>query len=113
MMILRVLLVCSLTAVLAGCFRPEDRTISVSVPQMKSQACADLIVAAFRLGRPDVVEGVKAVTPNLDKQVVVVTFSGRNIGIKNVQHTIAAAGFDADELKGDAKVRSALPEGCR
>ena len=34
-------------AVLAGCFRPDDRKITVAVPQMKSQACADLIVAAL------------------------------------------------------------------
>ena len=106
---------CFLAALLllTGCFRPENRTITVSVPQMKSQECAERIVDSFKLGRPDHVDGVISVTPNLEKKTVEVTFESLKISIKNVQFTIAGVGFDADEIKAGEEARKALPPGCK
>lgn len=98
----------ALCAILAGCFRPAFRTITVSVPQMKSQACAERIVDACKR-----VDGISNVVVNLDRKSVAVTFESLKIGIKNVEFTIAEAGFDADDIKANDKVRKALPPDCK
>lgn len=80
---------------------------------MKTPDCAARIVAAFKLDRPDKVDGVISVVPKVGDRTVEVTFESLKIGIKNVQITIASAGFDADEVKADEEARKALPEECR
>lgn len=109
----RLLILAALAGLMTGCFRPADRTITVSVPQMKSQDCANRIVDAFKIGRPDAVVGALSAVPDLEKKTVTVTFKGREMGIKNAQFVIAGAGFDADEVKADPEARAALPEGCK
>lgn len=100
-------------ALLSGCFRPDHRVITVSVPGMKSQDCAARVVAAFKLDRPDRVDGVISVIPNVAAKTVEVTFESLKLSIKNVQVTIAGAGFDADDVKANEDARKALPEECR
>ena len=100
-------------ALLGGCFRPDNRTITVSVPQMKTQDCATRIVEAFKMGRPDHVDGVISVVPNITKGTVEVTFESLKLSIKNVEVTIATAGFDADDVKADEAARKALPPECQ
>ncbi len=93
---------------ISGCFRPEFRTITVSVPQMKSEACADRIVAACKR-----MDGVSNVVADLNKKTVDVTYKTLNIGIKNVDFAIAEAGFDADDVKATEEARKALPADCK
>jgi mercuric ion binding protein len=103
----------ALSMAVCGCFRPSDRSITISVPQMNTADCAARIVAAFKLDRPDRVDGVISVVPNLENHTVEVTFKSLVLSIKNVQMTIANAGFDADEVKANEEARKALPEECR
>jgi copper chaperone CopZ len=100
-------------ACLTGCFRPNNRVITVSVPQMKTQDCAARIVDSFKIGRPDHVDGVLSVVPNLDKKSVEVTFESLKLSIKNVEFTIANAGFDANDVKATEEARKALPPECK
>ena len=97
----------------AGCYRPDHRSITVSVPQMKSQDCATRIVDVFRIGRPDKVDGIVSVTPDLAAKSVVVTFESLKLSIKNVEFAIASAGFDANDIPANAEARAKLPEECR
>jgi len=103
----------ALSIALCGCFRPANRTITVTVPQMKTADCAARIVAAFKLDRPDRIDGIISVVPNLGAGTVEVTFESLKLSIKNVQITIANAGFDADEVKASEEAKKALPEECR
>ena len=100
-------------ALLGGCYRPANRVIIVSVPQMKTQDCAARIRDAFKMDRPDKVDGVVNVVPNVEKRTVEVTFESLKLSIKNCQFVIARAGFDADDVPADKVARAALPAECR
>lgn len=96
-----------------GCYRPAERTITVAVPQMKSQDCANRITEVFRIGRPDKVDGIVAVVPNVAAKTVDVTFESLKLSIKNVEFAIASAGFDANDIPANAEARAKLPVDCR
>lgn len=92
----------------AGCFRPDHRTIVVSVPQMASPACFAIIQEALKG-----VEGVEGVKPDYEKRTVAVSYFAIKLGIKNIEFVIAGVGFDANNTQAPAQVKANLPEGCR
>lgn len=108
---LRIALSLSTAAVLllgSGCFRQDKRTITVKVPQLRSEACLRFVQDAVKP-----VEGIEHVTPNYEQGTLDVTYNAMKLGIRNIEFVIAGAGFDANDTKAPANVRAALPEGCR
>lgn len=92
----------------SGCFRQDRRTITVKVPQLRSEECLRLIQTA---AKP--VDGIEQLTPDYAQQTLDVTYNAMKLGIKNIEFVIAGAGFDANETQAPAAARAALPEGCR
>jgi len=102
--------IASLSALLigTGCFRQDRRTITVKVPNLRSEACLHLIQNA---AKP--VDGIEQLTPDYANGTLDVTYNAMKLGIKNIEFVIAGAGFDANETKAPDNVKAALPEGCR
>lgn len=95
---------------LTGCFRQEVLTVDISVPQMGSPECRRLVLQA--LGRLEQ-DAIVQVEPNVQTRVVTVTYNSTRLALKNIEHAITAAGFDANEEKATDEARAALPEACR
>ena len=91
-----------------GCFRQDRRTITVNVPQLRSEECLRLVQEAVKS-----VDGIEFVTTNSAPGTVDVTYNALKLGIRNIEFVIAGAGFDANETKAPPQARAALPEGCR
>jgi copper chaperone CopZ len=97
-----------LAAGVAGCRRQDIRTQHIRVPQLKGEACEQVIRAA--LSRTD---GVFAPQVRFSNQTVVVTYDSMKLGLKNLEFVIAAAGFTANDTPADAQAREALPAECK
>jgi copper chaperone CopZ len=98
---------------LSACFRPDRRSLTVAVPQMKSQDCANRVVASFKQGAAGAVEGIYTVTPNLQARTVTVEFDPQKLGFKNIEVTISSAGFDANDVLANPEAKAKLPPECR
>ncbi|MBW7909103.1 MAG: cation transporter [Kiritimatiellae bacterium] len=104
------LVAASLLALLgtSACFRHDNRVIHVNVPQMTSPECYTLIQNKLKD-----VEGITSSNPNFEDHTIAVAYNALKLGIKNVEFTIASAGFDANDTPASAEARAKLPEGCR
>lgn len=91
-----------------ACFRADHRTITVSVPQMKSPGCYAIIQEALKS-----VEGIEATRPNYEQRTLDVSYNALRLGIKNIEFVIAGAGFTANDMEAPAEARARLPEECR
>lgn len=89
-------------------FRPDVRTITVQVPQMKSLDCQQRIQDALSK-----TEGVQTSAPDLAQKKIDVTYDALKLGIKNIEFVIAGAGFDANDTPAPKEARDALPADCR
>lgn len=89
-------------------FRPDVRTITVQVPQMKALDCQQRIQDALAK-----TEGVQTTTPDLASRKIDVTYDALKLGIKNIEYVIAGAGFDANDTPAPKEAREALPAECR
>jgi len=92
----------------AGCFRQDIQTLSVDVPSMRTEACADIVRGALEGG-----EHIESVRVDLEARRVEVAFHGLYTARRNIEHAIAAAGFDANAIPADPDARDRLPEECR
>ena len=91
-----------------GCFRKDVRSIEVSVPQMKSEACYKYIQEVLNR-----TEGIRTNVPDLNRRVVVVEYDALRLAIKNIEFVIAGAGFDANDTLAPENVKANLPAECR
>lgn len=91
-----------------GCYRVEEETVTIAVPQMKSWDCGKLL-----LDQLTPVKGIQSAQPDIDRQQLLVTYDSTLIAVKNIEHLIAGAGFDANGVPASPEARAALPEGCR
>ncbi|MCS6771143.1 MAG: heavy-metal-associated domain-containing protein [Kiritimatiellae bacterium] len=91
-----------------GCFRQDQRTITIRVPQMRSPACYALIQEALKK-----IEGIKSTRPDYEKRTVDVTYDALKLAIKNIEFVIAATGFQANDIEPPPDARARLPEDCR
>lgn len=95
-------------ALACGCFRADMRTITVSVPQMKSTECSKVIQDA--LGR---IEGVKSAEPDLQRHTMSVSYNGTKLATRNIEYLISGCGFDANDAPANPEARKNLPPACR
>lgn len=93
---------------LGACRKQDMRTVMIKVPGMKNAACAKLIQDAF-LKQP----GIQSLQPDLQKGEMTITYNSMVVALKNLEFTIAGAGFDANDIKAFSNAVAALPPECR
>lgn len=98
----------ALMACCSGCWRQDIRTVGFSVPAMKSAECSKIIqdsLMAF--------EGIITAQPDFEQGLMVVTYDSKKLANVNVEHQIAALGFEVNSVPASADARARLPAGCR
>lgn len=93
---------------MAGCRKQDVRTVVVAVPGLKNPACAQIIQDAF-MRQP----GIRGVRPDFQQRTLTVTYDSMVIARKNIEFTIAGAGFDANDIRAPTNAIAALPPGCK
>jgi hypothetical protein len=85
------------------------RQIVFRVPSLKTNRDANVIVAA--IGRAMRGQDISGITPDPNKRVVLIAYESLNLSVKNLEHAIANAGFDADDVPANLGGSDALPHG--
>ena len=93
-----------LIACLAGCRKQDMRTVVVAVPGLKNPAGAQIIQNAF-MRQP----GIKAIQPDCQRHTLTVTYDSMVIARKNIEFTIAGAGFDANDIRAPTHAAAVKP----
>ena len=93
---------------LTGCRKQDMRTAVISVPNLKNQACVQIIQDAFMRQ-----QGIKDVQPDFQHHTLTVTYDSMVIARKNIEFTIASAGFDANDIRAPTNAAAALPAACK
>ncbi len=102
-------LCCVLVSVLLISCRVRDmRTTEIDVPQLRGEDCAQILHRVLAT-----LNGVDGEKLHLEPGSVTVTYDSMRLALKNIEYTIAAAGFQANEIKPDPETRRQLPEKCR
>jgi copper chaperone CopZ len=107
-LVILALVVCAVEGV--SCRRSDVRVIHVYVPGMKNRKCAEIILNA--LGKEQGI-GARSVSVDMADRVVTVRYDSIQRSIKNIEFTIADAGFAANEVPANAEAAQALPPECR
>lgn len=92
-----------------GCRKQDVRTVTVSVPEMRNRACAKVIGDA--LSRQMGVKPTK-LKFDLSTRTVDVPYDSLFVAKKNIEFTIADAGFSANEVPANTNAASSLPPEC-
>lgn len=84
-------------------------TAEISVPGLKNEACARIILIA--VGRQ---AGVKQGSAfNFQQKIIIVRYESLVTALKNIEFAIAEAGFQANEVPAKEEAARALPPECR
>jgi len=93
-----------------SCRQHDFRTIVVDVPEMKNQACVNVIVKTLGTS-PGL--SPKSVNFNTAKRQITVKYDSLLTADKNIEFLIAKAGFAVNAIPADKKAAVALPVECR
>ena len=80
----------------------------ISLPTIQCDNCVKTVTAAVNK-----VKGVESIKIDLDKKVAHVNFDAKKVRVEEIRKAIAAAGYDADDVKRDEKAHAALPKCCQ
>ena len=80
----------------------------ISVPTVQCGNCVKTITAAL-----DKVDGVESVKIDLDKKVAHVNYDPKKLKLADIEKAIAAAGYDANDVKRDEEAHSKLMACCQ
>ncbi len=95
---------------MTGCFRQELLTVEIEIPQMRSEQCAQRVLRALGTLEADaILEAELKVAEGL----AVIKYDSTRLHLKNIEHAISIAGFDANDVLARPDARDALPEECR
>ena len=99
-----------LLAGLVSCRRERPRVVTVFVPGLNGEKCAEIISKSLATA-----DGIKMNTLQFDfeKQEVTVEYESMRTAVKNVEHFIAKAGFDANTVPAYKEGLEKLPEECK
>jgi len=99
-----------ISCIAAGCRTKDVRDGVISVPGMKNQACAQIITEAIARQ-----QGVLRETMEVDyaKREVKFRYDSMQLAMKNIEHAVAEAGFQANEIPAYEKARENLPPECK
>lgn len=93
-----------------SCRRQDVRTAAIHVPEMKNEACVEIVLRAVHD-----LPGVAPDKTRVDRvtRMVFVTYESLNLAIKNIEFAVADAGFAANTVPVNAKAAEELPAECR
>jgi copper chaperone CopZ len=97
-------------ALAVSCRRQDIRTVVISVPGMKNEKCAAIVVDALQRTQGVAPDRIKV---NAEKRTVTASYDSLQRNIKNLEYCIAEAGFAANEIPANAEAVKALPPECR
>jgi len=97
-----------LVVCLAGCRKQDIRTTVVAVPGLKNPAGAQIIQDAF-MRQP----GIKVIRPDFQQHTLTVTYDSMVTARKNIEFTIAGAGFDANDICAQTNAAATFPAACK
>ena len=95
---------------LSGCRLSDKRTFIVVAPGVKNEVCAQRVAQAL-----STLNGVDMASLQFDvaEGTITLAYESMKLGKKNIEHAIAHAGFDANNIPAFAKAKAALPDACR
>lgn len=100
---------------LPGCYRPQVRTVSISVGKLAGPECFDAIKKSIVSElRPSANNRIQAIEADFDNHAVVVRFKAQHMAIKNIEHAVAKAGFSTfgPDGKLSTPAQADPPAGC-
>lgn len=105
-----VIFVAVLCVTAVSCRTKDIRTVTIRVPEMKNQSCVQIVTEVIARQ-----QGVlrETIAPDPVNRVVIVRYDSMQLAIKNIEHAVADAGFQANEIPADEKARQTLPADCR
>ena len=115
---------CVLLVVASGCRKQDVRTVTLQVPDMKNQSCAERVLEAVAIEltsdprvRPDrqSIQAVLlsgAVQPDLRLRTVTVKYDSLKLSLKNLEFAVADIGFAANNTPANEEARKKLPPEC-
>jgi copper chaperone CopZ len=92
----------------ASCRMSDVRTVTFPAPQVRGEACRKIVDDLLRK-----TDGVQAEKTIFGEGSITVTYDSLKLAKKNIEHAIAAAGFDVGETPANPTAREALPAECR
>lgn len=95
---------------LASCRRQDVRTVVISVPEMKNEACVARVRTALETVQ---IVNPAWIVPDVARREVTVRYDSVRHSLKNLEFTIADAGFTANDVPANAIAQQALPPECR
>ena len=91
----------------AGCRQTDIRIAVVRVPNVINAACEARVRDALKS-----LDGVALEALAVTNGVLTVRYDSMKLGLKNIEHAIKDAGFDANEFAADPAARAKLPKEC-
>lgn len=91
----------------AGCRQRDIRVAVIRVPTVVNPACEERVLEALKP-----IKGIQLDTIAYTNGVFYVHYDSMQLGLKNIEHAIKDAGFDANEFEGDPAARAKLPKEC-
>jgi copper chaperone CopZ len=99
-----------LVVMVCGCRHQDKRVATLSIPEMKNQACAAICVNALAT-RP----GVDAKTIQVDyaTRSITLRYDSMQLAMKNLEFAVSDAGFSANGIPANQAAAAKLPADCR
>ena len=80
----------------------------IAVPTVQCGSCVRTITSAL-----EEVDGVKHTNIDLEKKVAHVEYDNKTVTLNKIEKAIAAAGYDANDVKRDENAHAKLPACCK
>lgn len=95
---------------LVSCRRQDVRTVVISVPEMKNEACVRIVASALVNA-----QGVNPswIVPSLERRELEVRYDSVRHSLKNLEFAVADVGFAANDVPANVAAQQALPPECR
>ena len=97
----------ALAMLCVGCRQKDYRTAKVQVPNVINEACEKRVRDALRP-----LKGIEMDLVGVTNGVLYVRYDSMQLGLKNIEHAVKDAGFDANEFPADPAARAKLPKEC-
>jgi hypothetical protein len=118
-MIYRIVIVLAVLAAFTSCRRHDRRAAIIYIPQMKNEACVVVVrQALLTLSNQPNMGGVACIDPeemdfNVEKRSLRLEYNSMKLSVKNLEHQIADAGFEANDIPADKVAAAKLPAACK
>lgn len=105
----------ALPALSSSCRKHDYHTVTIRVPEMKNQACAEIVSKAAHgeVSKCRAVHPEKKMEIDLRARTLTVTYDSLKLALKNIEFAIAKAGFSTQEVPANKKAAAELPAECR